>query len=75
MKETPEGHIVELMENHKQFFSLNKTKDVGFRLKQLRKLKRAILENPKQIEDALWEDLHKSPEESYLTEISIVICS
>lgn len=37
------------------------------RLEQLRKLKKAILKSQKKIEDALWKDLHKSPEESYLT--------
>jgi aldehyde dehydrogenase (NAD+) len=33
---------------------------------------RSIHNNQQKIEAALWEDLHKSPEETYLTEISIV---
>ncbi len=31
-----------------------------------------ILQYQDKIEQALWKDLHKSPEEAYLTEISIV---
>lgn len=73
MKDTAEQAIIAHIENQRAFFSTNQTKDIGFRLKQLRKLKGAILQNQKKIEDALWEDLHKSPEESYLTEISLVI--
>lgn len=73
MKDTAESEITLHIENQRAFFSTNQTRDIGFRLKQLRKLKGAILQNQKKIEDALWEDLHKSPEESYLTEISIVI--
>ncbi len=73
MKETSKDIIIQHIENQKGFFATNKTKDIGFRSTQLRKLKKAILKNRKKIEDALWHDLHKSPEESYLTELSIVV--
>lgn len=72
MEDTSKDTIVRLIENQREFFSTNKTKDINFRLEQLRKLKKAIHKYQKKIEDALWEDLHKSPEEAYLTEISIV---
>jgi aldehyde dehydrogenase (NAD+) len=72
MEETDKKIIVQHIENQRDFFSSNKTKDISFRLEQLRKLKKAIQINQQKIEDALWKDLHKSPEESYLTEISIV---
>lgn len=72
MIETAEHIIIKHIENQRAFFSTNQTKDIGFRLKQLRKLKQSILLNKEKIEGALWEDLHKSPEEAYLTEISIV---
>lgn len=72
MKDTSENIIVQHIESQRTFFSTQKTKDVGYRITQLRKLKQAILQNQKKIENALWEDLHKSPEEAYLTEISIV---
>lgn len=72
MKETSKDIIVQHIENQRAFFATNKTKDINFRLTQLRKLKKAILQNQQKLENALWEDLHKSPEEAYLTEISIV---
>ena len=73
MKHTSKEIILQHIENQNQFFSTNKTKEIKFRVAQLRKLKQSILKNQKKIEDALWKDLHKSPEESYLTEISIVL--
>ncbi len=72
MKDTPKNIIVRHIENQRAFFLTDKTKDIAFRLEQLHKLKKATLKYQKEIEDALWQDLHKSPEESYLTEISIV---
>lgn len=72
MKGTAENTIVQYIESQRDFFNSNKTKDIAFRLEQLRKLKKAILKNREELEKALWNDLHKSPEESYLTEISVV---
>jgi len=73
MKETSEDIITQLIVDQKTFFATQQTKDVRFRLSQLKKLKSSILKNRSAIEDALWKDLHKSPEESYITEISVVI--
>ncbi len=65
--------IVNSISKQREFFRLNNTKGVEFRLEQLKKLKRLIIKRELDIEAALWEDLHKSPEEAYLTEISIVM--
>ncbi len=73
MTETPINKITETLAKQKQFFATNKTKDIKFRLQKLRLLKQAIYEYQSQIEQALWNDLHKSPEEAYLTEISITL--
>jgi aldehyde dehydrogenase (NAD+) len=73
MKDTSENTIIQHIEDQRGYFATNQTKDIHFRLKQLRKLKAAIIKDRKKIENALWDDLHKSPEESYLTEISIVL--
>jgi len=72
MNDTSEQVIIEKLKNLKSFFATHQTKDIGFRLQQLRTLRQAIEANQKRIEKALWNDLHKSPEEAYLTEISIV---
>lgn len=55
------------------FFKSDKTKALEFRIDNLRRFKSAILHYETKITDALWQDLHKSPEEAYLTEISIVL--
>ena len=73
MKETEENLIVQHLNSQKAFFAGNETKDVPFRLKQLRRLKEVVIEYQERIQHALWDDLHKSPEEAYLTEISIVL--
>jgi len=57
----------------RNFFNSGKTKDYDFRIESLKRLKREIENNSKEIEEALRSDLGKSPEESYLTEISIVL--
>ncbi len=57
----------------KAFFNTGATKDVKFRIAQLKRFKAAIVANKELIEQALWQDLHKSPEEAYLTEIALVL--
>ncbi len=72
MIDTAEDIIVQNIASQRAFFATYQTKDIGFRIEQLRKLKQTILKHQERIQKALWEDLHKSPEEAYLTEISIV---
>lgn len=59
--------------NQRMFFNENQTKSVGFRITQLKNLKEVILKNETKICDALYQDLQKSREEAYLTEIGIVL--
>lgn len=73
MNETAEQTIVKLHKSQKAFFATNQTKAVAFRLKQLTKLKEVVTQNIEKIQEALWFDLHKSPEEAYLTEISLIL--
>lgn len=56
----------------REFFDSGKTRPLHFRREALLRFKKVILDNEKQITEALWKDLRKSPEESYLTEISMV---
>lgn len=59
--------------HQRAFFNENQTKNVQFRITQLKKLKIAILKNETKICQALYQDLRKSKEEAYLTEIGIVL--
>lgn len=65
--------IAKSVNEQREFFRSNITKSVKFRLEQLVKLKNLINKRQLDIEKALWRDLHKSPEEVYLTEISVVL--
>ena len=57
----------------KAFFGTGKTLDLKFRRQMLAALRDAILKNEKALSSALWKDLHKSYEESYICETSIVL--
>jgi aldehyde dehydrogenase (NAD+) len=59
--------------DQRTFFNANQTKDIRFRIMQLKKLKAVVLANEKRICEALHNDLRKSTEEAYLTEIGIVL--
>ncbi len=73
MQETTQEQIQQIYQGQSLFFKTNRTKDVQFRLKQLRLFLSVVQKYSKNIEEALWSDLRKSPEEAFLTEISIVI--
>ncbi len=57
----------------REFFATHLTLDIDYRLETLRRLRKAIVKFEKPLCDALYVDLHKSYEEAYLTEISIVL--
>lgn len=65
--------IDKIFKAQKAFFATGETLDVKFRKRQLHKLCKALTQWDKRICDALWQDLHKSYEEAYLTETSIVL--
>ncbi|MBE6302762.1 MAG: aldehyde dehydrogenase [Bacteroidales bacterium] len=64
--------IKKVIEAQREFFASGATLPYEFRREQLKKLQSALKEWEKPLCDALWKDLHKSPEEAILTEISIV---
>lgn len=65
-------NIPEIIQKQRDFFFTHKTKDVLFRLEMLKKLEHAIDEYEDKITQALYDDLRKSPYESYMTEIGMV---
>ncbi|RDU23927.1 aldehyde dehydrogenase [Anaerosacchariphilus polymeriproducens] len=58
-----------ILEKQNQFFQSQKTKDISFRIRQLKRLKREIIRRESKIKQALYEDLGKPEFESYMTEI------
>ena len=65
--------IVSVVAAQKAFFKSGKTLSREFRIDALKSLKKAIIKWEKPLAEALWSDLHKSYEEAYLTELSIVL--
>jgi aldehyde dehydrogenase (NAD+) len=72
MLETDKDQMVRAINKQRSFFASHRTKSIEFRSEQLLQLKSGILKYQDKIAAALWADLHKSPEEAFLTEISIV---
>ena len=65
-------YISTTREKQKAYFHSGATLALPFRKQMLRKLASAMHQYEKALTDALWQDLHKSYEEAYLTELSIV---
>jgi aldehyde dehydrogenase (NAD+) len=64
--------IASIISRQRQFYYLGHTRDISFRLNQLKILQRAVIEKENQILEALYADLKKSPYEAYLTEAGLV---
>src|SRR5665647_291098 len=73
MNVTSRNTIENLINGHRVFFATHQTKNLKFRIENLKRFKSAILKYEDKIADALWIDLHKSKEEAYLTETSIIL--
>ena len=61
------------LEKIADYFKSGTTRSYDFRKQQLVKLKDAILEYEKPLQDALYTDLKKSPEESWVTETGFLV--
>ena len=70
---TPIERIPQIVAAQRSYYSNHDTRSIVFRMEMLRKLRDAIMRHEKSLTDALYADLHKSYEEAYLTEISIVL--
>ncbi|WP_018629713.1 aldehyde dehydrogenase family protein [Niabella aurantiaca] len=57
----------------RSFFNTGATRSVDFRKKQLQLLKESILKHEDALSTALFNDLHKSPEEVWITETGMVL--
>lgn len=69
---TPAERITAIRAAQKAYFRSGATLGERFRRTMLRRLDQALGQWERRLCDALWEDLHKSPEEAVLTELSIV---
>ena len=64
--------IKEVLKRQKEFYDAGKTRDVAFRISQLSKLKKQLVEKEDDLFAALKADFSKSSFESYTSEIALV---
>ena len=57
----------------RNYFNSGATRSYDFRITQLKKFKQAVLAHEKEINDALYADLKKSPEEAYASELGLLL--
>ena len=63
--------IKEVISKQQDFFNSNKTKEVDFRVSQLKKFKKLLKENEDLLYEAIYEDFGKSKYETYISEMSL----
>jgi len=62
-----------ILDNQKKFFSEGKTLDIRYRLENLKKLRKLVIQHEQDIKSALWDDFHKPEFEAIATETRFVI--
>ena len=72
MQNSPQQNIPGIIEAQREFFGSGATLDIKFREEMLRRLLSALGRWEERLAAALWNDLHKSYEEAFLTEFSIL---
>ena len=72
MADTKE-QIHDIVLGQRKYFRTGETLDLNWRIEQLKKLKEAVLANKEMLQEALHEDLGRSPVEAYLCDIGPVI--
>ena len=62
-----------VLQEMRKYFDQGNTRSYNFRLRQLKELKRGIVKYEKLLLESLYSDLKKSAEESYATEIGLIV--
>lgn len=72
MENSSVEYIGRVVAMQRSFFRSGATLDIAFRKEQLQRLHDALHKWERLLAEALWQDLHKSYEEAYMTEFSII---
>ena len=72
IENTSNEQIKAVVAAQREYFHSGATLDIAFRKQMLCRLQKALTEWEKPLAEALYADLHKSYEEAYLTELSII---
>ena len=75
MNSIDSSQVLDILKEHKTYFTTNETKNLDFRIASLKLLKSNIKKYEKEILGALYKDLGKSEFEAYSTEVGFVLDS
>ncbi len=62
----------EIINQQRAFFNTHATKNISFRIKELKRLKNILKKNESQLYESIYKDFKKSEFETYTTELSII---
>lgn len=62
--------IKDILKKQQDFFDSNTTKDVHYRIQELKKLKDVLKQNEEKLCKAIYKDFRKSAHDTYMTELS-----
>jgi len=63
----------QILEKQRAFFATGRTRDKGFRIEQLQKLRQVVIKKHADIEKSLFTDLRKCEFEAFVTEVTAMI--
>jgi aldehyde dehydrogenase (NAD+) len=75
MNNMDSSQVLDILKEHKDYFTTGETKNLDFRIASLKRLKSNIKKYEKEILIALYKDLGKSEFEAYSTEVGFVLDS
>ena len=73
IQEVPSIDFVDKLQSMRTYFKTGATRSYTFRKEQLLSLKRSVLNHEENLYEALYADLKKSKEESWVTETGLLI--
>jgi aldehyde dehydrogenase (NAD+) len=62
----------QIIKKQADFFSTNQTREIRFRIEQLKKLKAILKNHEQELYEAIYKDFRKSEFETYATELSLI---
>ncbi|HPE86823.1 MAG TPA: aldehyde dehydrogenase [Bacteroidales bacterium] len=65
-------NTAQIISQQRAFFNSNQTKDIAFRIEQLRKMQSLLKENEKLLYKAIYDDFKKSEFETYASELVMI---
>jgi len=66
------NYMKDIVKKQREFFNLNQTKTIDFRIQQLKKLKKLLTDNESLLNDAIYADFKKSAFDTFTNELALL---